>query len=176
MIMSLPDKIRIGVSSCLLGNNVRYDGAHKKNEYVLKLCDRFDCVALCPEISIGLGVPRLPIQLHKHAGEFKALMSDPAQTDVTRALQQYARSLTIAEPLLAGYVFKARSPSCGVGSTPWLERATSLPGGSTDGIFSHEILQLWPMLPVLEESQLNCENDLEIFSRRVNDYAKLIAR
>jgi len=174
--MSPPDKIRIGVSSCLLGNNVRYDGAHKINQYVLKLCDRFDCVALCPEVSIGLGVPRLPIQLYKHADEFKALMSDPAQSDVTRALQQYAKSLTIAEPLLAGYVFKARSPSCGVGSAPWLERANSLPGGLTDGIYSREILQLWQKMPVLEESQLNCENDLEIFSRRVNDYAKSIAR
>ncbi|WP_455367057.1 DUF523 domain-containing protein, partial [Kaarinaea lacus] len=78
-------KIHIGVSSCLLGHKVRYDGQGKKHSYVLKLCEQFTCIAICPEYAIDLGVPRPPLHLVQLTNGIHARgIANPKQ-DVTDA-------------------------------------------------------------------------------------------
>jgi len=174
--MNTRSRLRLAVSSCLLGNAVRYDGGHKKHQWVLKLCEDYQCVAICPEYAIGLGAPRPTINLYRIQDHIHACLSDPPHNDVTQAIQEYATWLLANEPLICGYVFKARSPSCGVASTPWYESdqlKNPMPSASgvTDGVFSRKILQLRPGLPVIEETHLNTLADVQSFGQRIQQYA-----
>lgn len=163
--------IQIGVSSCLLGHKVRYDGQDKKHSNVLKLCEQFHCVAICPEYAIDLGVPRAPLHLVQLASGIHARGIANPQQDVTAALTEYANEVHASMPQLCGYVFKARSPSCGINSTP-LVNATGLQQlGTTSGIYSARIQQLAAELPIVEEIQLNDENDVNRFIAEVVAYA-----
>ncbi|WP_455220586.1 DUF523 domain-containing protein [Kaarinaea lacus] len=168
--------IHIGVSSCLLGHKVRYDGQDKKHSYVLKLCERFTCVAICPEFAIDLGVPRPPIHLVQLTSGIHARgIANPRQ-DVTDALTEYANKVHASFPQLYGYVFKARSPSCGVNSTPFFDAMGKQQLGTTNGIYSERFQQLVSQLPIIEETQLNSEDDLQKFAEEVITYSKLALR
>jgi len=168
--------IQIGVSSCLLGHKVRYDGQDKKHLNVLKLCKRFTCVALCPEVAIDLGVPRPPILLVQLETEIHARGIAHPQPDVTDALKDYAENISRSLPMLCGYVFKARSPSCGVNSTPFFDSTGTQQLGTTNGIFSGRMQELVHQLPIAEEAQLETEEDLRKFTEAVIAYAKLKPR
>ena len=143
----------LGISSCLLGQRVRYDGGHKHDASLVEaLSSRFDLLPICPEVGIGLGVPRPPIQLVLEADGVHARgLLDPV-LDVTQSLHGYARDLTPALERLCGYVCKARSPSCGLGSTPLLaaDGATRL----DSGLFAAAVRAAFPDLPMAEEDQL----------------------
>jgi uncharacterized protein YbbK (DUF523 family) len=163
--------IQIGVSSCLLGFKVRYDGQDKKHSNVLKLCEQFTCIAICPEYAIDLGVPRAPIHLVQLASGIHARGIANPQQDVTQALTEYANEVHASMPQLCGYVFKARSPSCGVNSTPLFNAIDLQQLGSTSGIYSARIQELAPQLPIVEETQLNNDSDLQKFIEGVVVYA-----
>ena len=163
--------LQIGVSSCLLGHKVRYDGQDRKNEHVLKLCELFHCVAICPEYAIGLGVPRAPIMIIQFDSGKRARGVENQKLDVTDPLMEYADSIFESMPNLCGYIFKARSPSCGVKSTPFFsETRTDL--GVTSGIYSNRIQQQFHKLPVIEDSDLKTDSDIQGFINAVNNYAK----
>ena len=164
-------KLRIGVSSCLLGYNVRYDGKNKKHDYVTKLCETFDCIAICPEYRIGMGVPRPTINLVTVNGVVHALTSEPVPSDVTLALRQDAVNLVASEKLV-GYVFKARSPSCGVNSASMINSDNHTIEGYTSGIFSEKIQQLLPNIPIIEEQNLTDEAELNNFIQRILAFAQ----
>jgi len=164
--------LKIGVSSCLLGHNVRYDGTNRKHDYVVKLCETFECVAICPEFRIGMGVPRPTINLVSINGILHALTSEPEQNEVTQALQNEADNLVASEQLV-GYIFKARSPSCGVNSTPILNPDNHTTEGYTSGVFSRKIQQLLPNLPIIEEENLTNENELNAFIDKVLEFAQV---
>lgn len=166
------NKLTIAVSSCLLGHNVRYDGSNKKNDHVLRLCTMFNCLAICPEYSIGMGVPRSPINLVSVNGRYRARGAIDPEFDVTDLLNQFAVSIVNSNPELCGYVFKARSPSCGLDSTPWFDD-DSRQQGLTSGIFSHKIHLLLPELPMIEEAQLTGNDEIEEFIVRAKNYARL---
>ena len=167
-------KLRIGVSSCLLGQNVRYDGSNKKHSFVTKLCETFDCVAICPEYRIGMGVPRSPINLVSIDNVIHAQCSVYPHLDVTAALKNDACNLVVSEPALVGYVFKARSPSCGVNSTPFTNGYTKTIAGYTSGIFSEKIRKLLPNLPIIEEENLTNEIELKAYIDRVLQFAEAV--
>lgn len=168
--------IRIGVSSCLLGNKVRYDGQDKKHSNVLKLCERFTCIAICPEYAIDLGVPRPPIHLVQLVSGIRARGIANPQQDVTDALMEYADEVHESLPQLCGYIFKARSPSCGVNSTPLLDVTGMQQLGTTNGIYSGRIQQLAEQLPIVEETQLNTDDDLQKFIKDVVAYSNTTLR
>ncbi|MBI2896696.1 MAG: DUF523 domain-containing protein [Deltaproteobacteria bacterium] len=111
------ERIRIAVSSCLVGSPVRWDGGHKRSEVVASLADRFDLVPLCPEVELGLGVPREPIELR--GGRLVGVRSDRDLTDQMAELA--ARRADELEALgVAGVVLKKSSPSCGIHGTTGL--------------------------------------------------------
>lgn len=164
-------KIKIAVSSCLAGYNVRYDGKNKKLDVINQLCDLFDCIAICPESEIGLGIPRPPLNIVKINNSFRVRGRTNPAFDVTDALQKHAQHIVCCHRDICGYVFKSRSPSCGVYSTPW-RRISKEETGLTSGIFSAQIRELLPSLPVIEETQLENSEHLNEFVNAVRRYAE----
>ena len=112
-----PERIPVGVSSCLLGEAIRYDGGHKHDRYVTGVLGRyFEYVPRCPEALAGLGVPRPPIRLAGDPDAPRAVRVADASADVTDALLAAAHGATPDMGALRGYIFKRGSPSCGMAS------------------------------------------------------------
>lgn len=152
------NRLRIGVSSCLTGQKVRYDGETKAHEFITgTLAEIFDLVPVCPEVGIGLGVPRPPVALRSMSGTVAAVGVDNPDLDVTLALRDFAYTAARELPAIAGYLFKSRSPSCGLGSADVsLDSGEVISGGY--GIYARAILRAMPLLPVAEET---CLDDVE---------------
>ena len=170
------DKIKIAVSSCLLGNRVRYDGQHKFNATIAdNLGELFELVPFCPETAIGLGVPRPPIQLIKQANEIRVQQVDMPHEDFTQSLQDYADDFVSEIADIAGYVFKARSPSCGISSVPVL-----YPNGTFKlegvGIFSAAIQKSCSLTPVISNDDLLEVKARENFIDSVRRHAQFIVK
>lgn len=109
------NKIRLGISSCLLGQRVRFDGNHKHDSYLSDTLGQFiEWVPVCPEVAIGLGIPRPPIRLIGSPISPRAVDDKDTKRDVTDELAAYGKRLARALKELSGYVFKSRSPSCGM--------------------------------------------------------------
>ena len=159
-------KIPVGISSCLLGQSVRYDGGHKLDSYIVgTLADYFDFRPFCPEVGIGMGVPRPTIQLVKINDEIRSTGAKNPQFDVTDELRDYARLLKSDQADLCGYILKKDSPSCG------MERVkvyvNNQPQKTGKGIYAEEMMRLNPLLPVEEEGRLGDPKLRENFIQRV---------
>jgi uncharacterized protein YbbK (DUF523 family) len=153
--------IKIGVSACLLGEAVRYDGTDKRNAVVTdQLCRQFECIPICPEMAIGLDCPRPPVQLVKSATGIRAVGRDDASIDITDRLVEYSNQLVLDD--LSGFVLKSRSPSCGVGSTPLFDTERHQID-RVNGLFAETILRRDKTMPVIEESDLVDEALLNTF-------------
>ena len=163
-----PASIRIGISSCLLGNAVRYDGRHRCDHYITRTLGRyFDFVPVCPEVAIGLGVPRPPIRLTGDVMQPHAVGVEDDSLDVTRPLAAYAGRMARELDDISGYIFKARSPSCGVGSVPVHGNRSRT---QASGVFAAGILAAMPLLPVEQEDRLGDPVRRENFLGRVLVY------
>jgi len=160
----------IALSSCLAGEKVRYDGAHKADNWLLKeLGQHVDYRTFCPEVGIGLGIPRAPIRLVEKNGETRVLgVLDPA-LDLTERLQNYAFDILPGLSDVSGYVLKSRSPSCGVFRVRRYN-AEGHPEGTASGGFAEVICQQLPDLPIEEEGRLNDAVLRENFVNRVFVY------
>jgi len=146
--------IRIGISSCLLGQRVRYDSGHKHNAYITQTLGRyFELVPFCPEVAIGLGVPRPPIHLRRIAGEVRVVRIDAPEVDVTEPLRAYGHTVASENPQLSGYIFKKGSPSCGMERVKIYGDAGQ-PVASGAGMFARTLMESRPLLPVEEEGRL----------------------
>ena len=163
-------KLRVGVSACLLGQEVRYDGGHKRDRFLMDGLGPFvEWVPVCPEMEIGLGVPRPPIRLEGDA-EAPRLVDPRSGEDHTAWMRRYASSrvATLTRLQLAGYVLKKDSPSCG------MERVRVHTSGATVrtgvGLFARALMEAMPALPVEEEGRL-CDARL-----RENFIERLFAR
>ncbi len=168
-LSSLP--LRIAVSSCLLGNQVRYDAGHKHSAYLTQtLGDYFSFIPFCPEVAIGLGIPRPPIRLVDVDGLIRVRgVSDPQQ-DVTDALVEYAESVVPQLRQVSGYVFKKGSPSCGMERVKVYDIRSGQPMRSGAGLFAGTLMQALPELPVEEEGRLMDPRLRENFIERVFVY------
>ena len=168
-------KIPVGISSCLLGEKVRYDGTDKyAAELVEKLGALLEFVSFCPEVDIGLGVPRETIQLVEDAGQVHCIGSQTTALDVTDRLAHCADPKQW-DGRIFGYIFKARSPSCGLHSVPIYKR------GQQDvlvanglGVFARNLRENFPGLPVEEEGHLADPAIMNNFIQQIFAYQKLI--
>ncbi len=162
--------IRIGISSCLLGQAVRFDGGHKRNNYVIDTLGRhFEFVPVCPEVAIGLGTPRQPVRLVGDARRPRVVGTKDPTLDVTAALQDYGRTKAAELHDLSGYILKRGSPSCG------MERVKVYSGHGGPprhgvGVYAREIMEQLPALPVEEEGRLMDPVLRENFIQRVFVY------
>jgi len=171
-------RVRIGVSSCLLGQEVRYDGQHKRDRFLTDVLGaHVDFVPVCPELEVGMGVPREAIRLVAAPGQAGGvrLVGVRTQTDHTDAMEGFsARRITeLAGLELRGYVFKKDSPSCGVFRVRvWKEGQASRDGV---GMFARAFRAALPLVPVEEEGRLADPRLRESFVERVFAYDRLCA-
>lgn len=159
-------KIPIGISSCLLGERVRYDGGHKSDAYIIgTLGNYFEFRPYCPEVAIGLGIPRPTIHLLKNGDGIRCVGVKDPSLDVTEALRAAAAQQTAPLADVCGYILKKDSPSCG------MERVKVYEGGQPQrqgvGIFAEEMMRNNPLLPVEEEGRLGDPGLRENFIQRV---------
>lgn len=161
----------VGVSSCLLGNAVRYDGRHKRHRFVADEMPRyFELEAYCPEFAIGMGIPRSPIRLTVRDAAVVALGVNNAGLDVTEALCGYGREcVRQISGRLSGFVFKRGSPSCGQRNVSLFDGRGGLIGEQA-GLFAMEILSAVPLLPMIEECGLEDAKTRVNFITRVHVY------
>jgi uncharacterized protein YbgA (DUF1722 family)/uncharacterized protein YbbK (DUF523 family) len=165
--------IRVATSSCLLGAEVRFDGGHKHNGYITKTLARyFEMIPFCPEVAIGLGVPRPPIRLMSDGGQVRVVgVSDP-DLDVTEDLMEYGRTVAAQLSDASGYIFKRGSPSCGMERVK-IYSDKGMPVDSGAGIYAQTIMHELPLLPVEEEGRLMDPVLRENFIERVFVYHRL---
>jgi uncharacterized protein YbgA (DUF1722 family)/uncharacterized protein YbbK (DUF523 family) len=168
------EPIRIGISACLLGQEVRFDGGHKRNEFLVDMLGRFvEFVPVCPEVDLGLGVPRETLRLLRDGGETR-LVANKSGVDHTAAMNAYARRRVagLGGEQLSGYVLKKDSPSCGMERVR-AYRATGMPARNGVGLFAAELMRRYPNLPIEEEGRLNDPQLRENFVERIFAYRRL---
>lgn len=166
--------IRIGVSACLLGREVRYDGGHKRDAFLVETFGHYvQWVPVCPEVEIGLGIPRPTLRLERHGADVR-LMMPKTGGDHTDAMRDYAdkRVAALAEDDLCGYILKKDSPSCGMERVKVYGTST-IPSKSGRGLFAEALMQRFPNLPVEEEGRLNDPPLRENFVERVFAYRRV---
>jgi uncharacterized protein YbgA (DUF1722 family)/uncharacterized protein YbbK (DUF523 family) len=161
-------KIRLGVSSCLLGERVRYDGGHKHDRFLSDVLGPYvEWVPVCPEVEMGLSVPRDTLRL---VGSPSAprLVQEKTGDDLTARMHAYARErvATLAGLVLDGYVLKRASPSCGLFRVR-VYRDNGVPAADGRGLFAAELISTLPTLPVEEEGRLGDPAIRENFIERV---------
>lgn len=164
------ERIKIGISSCLLGQEVRFDRGHKRDSYINgTLGLYFDFVPVCPEMAIGLGTPREPIRLVGDAKDPRAVGTRNADRDVTDALRQYGRHMGGTLSFVSGYLLKRASPSCGMERVKVYE-PHGMPAKQGVGIYAKALMEVQPLLPVEEEGRLGDPVLRENFIERVFVY------
>ncbi len=148
-------KIKIGISSCLLGIKVRFDGGHKLDRYINdELKPYFEFCPVCPEADSGLGAPREPVRLlRRDDGTIRAAEVNNPGLDVTDKLSAFGQSRLPGLAALRGYIVKSRSPSCGMDNVPVYSGRGELIGAGR-GIFTSALISQFRLLPVIEESGL----------------------
>ncbi len=172
--MDKEDEIRIGVSTCLLGEQVRYDGGHKRHHLITDVLSAYVCfVAVCPEVEVGMGIPREPVRLVRN-GEGLRMLGRDSGADYTRAMQRYGRRRMreLARLDLHGYILKKGSPSCGMARVRTYTPAGA-PAGPGRGLFAEELIERFPLLPVEEEDRLSDPRLRENFIEQVFAYRRL---
>ena len=167
------EKIRIGISACLLGQKVRYDGGQKQDHYLTgTLAPYVDWEPVCPESECGLGTPREVMNL---AGVSSAprLMTKHTGLDHTHRITQWsdAKLDDLAQRQICGFVFKTRSPSCGLRGVKVRADADG-PGGRARGLFAEAFVRRFPLMPMDEESRLYDPAARENFFIRIFTYGR----
>lgn len=167
--------LRLGVSACLLGEKVRHDGGHKRDAKLLATLGRVaEWVPVCPEMAIGLGAPREPVDLVKTRRGVR-MLGVCSGADHTDAMRRWARAHLekLARLRLHGFVLKSRSPSCGMQRVPVRDaRGRSAPAGR--GLFAAALLEAFPELPVEEEEALRDPALRASWIERVCDYHRFL--
>jgi uncharacterized protein YbgA (DUF1722 family)/uncharacterized protein YbbK (DUF523 family) len=164
-------KIRIGVSSCLVGERVRYDGDDRRDAFIAEtLGAAFELVPVCPEVAVGMGVPRPPIRLVGDPARPRAVSVDDPALDVTAPLTAFGRRMAVELDDIAAYIFKSRSPSCGPAVKVYNDGKAPRTQGV--GLYAREIMARQPLLPVAEEEQLRNAAARDNFIERIFAYRR----
>jgi uncharacterized protein YbgA (DUF1722 family)/uncharacterized protein YbbK (DUF523 family) len=177
---ALAGRPRIGISRCLLGEEVRYDGGHKRDPFLVERLGRFvEWIAVCPEVEVGMGTPREAIQLVASpdgvsSGDQRVrLLGVRSRRDWTRDMDRWRRMRVreLARADLSGYVLKKDSPSCG------LERVRVHGDAGVSrtgrGLFAQALLDAFPNLPVEDEGRLHDPRLRDNFVERVFAYQRI---
>jgi uncharacterized protein YbbK (DUF523 family) len=167
--MSQP--IRIGVSACLLGEKVRYDGGHKLDSYITDTLGKlFSFVPVCPEVESGMPTPREPMRLEGDPSEPR-LMTRESRIDKTEQMLSFCRKKVeeLRKADLSGFIFKKGSPSSGLFDVKIYDE-NGVHTGSGSGLFAHAVARRFPSMPMAEDEQLYDQKFREEFLERVLSY------
>jgi uncharacterized protein YbgA (DUF1722 family)/uncharacterized protein YbbK (DUF523 family) len=166
-----PARIRVGISSCLLGEEVRYNGGHKHSPLCTRdLARYFEFVPTCPEVSIGLGIPRKPIRLAGNPDDPDVVGVDNRDFVVTDKLKAFSSERVKELDNLCGYIFIKGSPSCGLFRVKVYNDKGFPQEDMGRGIFARAITETYPLLPVEEAGRLQDAVLRENFITRVFAY------
>lgn len=168
-----PKIIRVGISGCLIGQKVRFDGGHKRSDFCTdQLANHVEFVPFCPEMAIGLGTPRPSIRLIStrstpNAGDSNIIAQTAKGDDVTEALRDYGRTMAAQFGGLSGYVLCAKSPSCGMERVRVYHESGQGSVKDGIGIYAAELMRAQPLLPLEEDGRLSDPGLRENFVTRV---------
>lgn len=168
----MENSIKIGVSSCLLGEPVRYDGGHKHDHYITDTLGRyFSLVPVCPEVGCGLPVPREALRLEGDPAAPR-LLTHQSRVDLTAQMQAFcsAKVQELEEEDLCGFIFKKNSPSSGLYRVKVYNNGLAVKSGR--GLFAAAVAQHFPLLPLEEEGRLGDPRLRENFIARVFSYRR----
>lgn len=156
----------LAISSCITGQRVRYDGVIKSfAEIHRQLQQHFELLTVCPEVEIGLPVPRPPVQLSGDIFLPRMTGRDNPLIDVTTDMRTFCATRPQQLKNICGYVFKSKSPSCGLKNIP-IFRDGKMIADNQRGLFAQAIVERWPDLPVIEETELQTIEQLRQFIQR----------
>jgi uncharacterized protein YbgA (DUF1722 family)/uncharacterized protein YbbK (DUF523 family) len=164
-------KLKLGISSCLLGNNVRYDGGHAHDRYLTDTLGRYvEYVPVCPEVECGLGVPREAMRLVGDVNNPR-LMTVQSGKDYTNAMVRWARKRVreLEQDNLCGFIFKSKSPSSGMERVKVYDEH-GVPAKKGVGLFARTFMEHFPLLPVEDEGRLHDPVLRENFIERIFVY------
>ena len=171
----MENKIKIGVSSCLVGEKVRWNGDHKQNHFVREiLSDYFNYVSVCPEMEVGMGVPRETVALYGDLNKSR-MISKKTQTDWTKPMESYIKNRisSLTHDDLCGYIFKSKSPSCGLGRIPVYAEFGSNRVRHCAGMFAKAFTNKFPLDPTEDVGRLNDPMIRENFIVKVFSFSRL---
>jgi len=163
--MTIP--IKVGVSSCLLGEKVRYDGGHKHDRYITDVLGRyFQFVPVCPEVGCGMSIPREAMRLEGDPANPR-LVTNKSHLDKTEQMNEFCRSKVVEldDEDLCGFIFKKDSPSSGLFRVKVYNQG--MPARNGSGLFATAVVRHFPLLPMEEEGRLNDPHIRENFIERV---------
>lgn len=167
------EKIKIGISACLLGEKVRYDGGHKLDLFLKEFFGKYaDFVPVCPEMECGLGVPRKHMHLEGNPDTPRLIVTD-TRKDLTNLILNWAgkKAVQLEKDDIQGFIFKSNSPSCGIRNVKIIDKGKVFAEAGA-GIFAGVFVKHFPLVPVEDEVSLHesvlCEN----FIKKVLAYAK----
>lgn len=160
--------IKIGVSACVMGEKVRYDGGHKQSKYVVRhLKKTFDFVPFCPEVGMGMTVPRPTIHLRDFGDDIRLVDSRNPAIDHTNNLSSFFDSVADKIGDLDGYIVAAKSPSCGMERIKVYDEDGNVLHRKGRGLYTEKLMKKFPNLPVEEDGRLNDQGIRESFFARV---------
>jgi uncharacterized protein YbgA (DUF1722 family)/uncharacterized protein YbbK (DUF523 family) len=178
--LNLPEKeksdslIKVGISTCLLGERVRFDGGHKRDRYITDILgDYFKFVPVCPELDVGMGVPRESVRLEGEV-DSPRMVGTKTGKDWTAKMNRYSCDKTrkLERLQLSGYILKKDSPSCGMERVRVYGKG-GVPNRNGRGLYAAALLDRYSLLPVEEEGRLNDARLRENFIVRVFGYHRL---
>jgi uncharacterized protein YbgA (DUF1722 family)/uncharacterized protein YbbK (DUF523 family) len=162
------EKIRLGISSCLLGNNVRYDGGHKLDRFLTDTLGKYvDYIPVCPEVECGLSIPRPSMRLEGNPDAPRLIVTSTRE-DLTERMETWAkiRVAELEKEDLCGYIFKSDSPSSGMERVKDYNEK-SMPVKNGVGMFAAMFMKHFPLLPVEDEGRLHDPGLRENFIERI---------
>jgi len=167
--------IKIGVSSCLVGEKVRWNGDHKQDRFVREILGNyFEYVLVCPEMEVGMGVPRETVALYGTL-EAPKMISKKTKTDWTERMNHYlkGRINKLTDDDLCGYIFKSKSPSCGIARVPVFSETDRSKARHGAGMFASAFIKTFPLVPIEDEGRLNDAKIRDNFIVRVFSFNRL---
>ena len=173
----MTERLRIGVSACLLGREVRFDGQHKRDAFLVDALGPFvEFVPVCPEVEVGMSIPREPVRL-VGAARSPHMLGQRSGDDWTARMTTFSerRVSALAREGLSGYVLKKDSPSCGLSRVKLYppEAPDASPERVGQGLFAAALTRAFPHLPIEEEGRLNDAHLRESFIERLFAYHRL---
>lgn len=175
-------KPKLMISSCILGNNVRFDGSNKLDQWITnRLGAFFDIVAVCPEVAMGMGVPRESVNLRLSKDGHLSMIGNKSNNDYTNLARETSQSiLDHSANELCGAILQKKSPSCGVERVKLYnekndEIYTIKNSEANRGIFASMLIKQKPMLPVIDSGRFYDEAERENFLRRVVCYSRFFS-
>ncbi len=166
--MSAPDKIKLGISSCLLGNNVRYDGGHAWDRFLTDTLGQYVAyVPVCPEVECGFSIPREALRL-VGSPDAPRLVTVKSGQDHTGRMLTWARGKVeeLEKEQLCGFIFKSKSPSSGMERVKIYDEH-GVPAKKGVGLFARAFMEHFPLLPAEDEGRLHDPALRENFIERI---------